>query len=210
MACKYELFDNPSASSEGKTRMHPRPLNNGKVDTEYIIKQMARSSINSDGMIKAVLDDFFDYVSEHLAEGRNVHIEGLGDFRITLSSDVVIKRPEDVRAGSIKVDGIGFRPQKKLMNSLKQNTTFVRTHSLHADTETPFAILSYVQEYFNKPEKAGMAITTRYISAITGLSQKKASECLHALVTAGYLTNPSPDVHHPIYLPTEKLLNHKS
>jgi len=207
MACKYELYNNPSASSKGKTRMHPRPLNNGKTSSKDITKRMAKSNTNSESQIKAVLDDFFNYMYEELAEGKSVHIEGLGDFQITLKSDVTIKHPEDVRAGSIKVDSIGFRPQKKVVDRLKNNVRFERTHSANASADSALAILDHVKAYFENPENKDKGITSQFVKLETGLADKTVSHYLHQLAMLGYLKNLSPDVHHPVYMSTEKLWN---
>jgi len=206
MACKYELRKNPSKAPSGSKYYHARPMNNGKTDLNRICLDMNRGYPGSAEDVKAVIKNFVAEVERHLGLGENVHIDGLGDFQVTLACPPKTKHPEDIRAGSIMVKSVAYKPSKQLVNDLRRETSFERTHAATSNIQHCEALLPAVIEYFTDPANKGKAITSRYLADKACVSVQKASDMLHEMVAKGYLRNPSPDVHHPMYIEDEKLL----
>lgn len=203
--CHYELHHNPSASPKGEKYMHARLADNGKKSMEAMLELLSRRTKLDVPSLRAVLENFTDIVADELAQGKFVQIGGLGGFQMTLSCPDHVKSPEDVRGGSIGVKSVEYRPDRKLLKALKQSTIFRRTRSKKNPNDDWQLILDTVRQYFAAPENDGKAISTKILSSRLDLTPKRASERLHELVAQGYLTNPSTDPHHPMYLAGPKL-----
>ena len=57
-------------------------------------------------------------ISEALKEGNTVTIDGLGTFSVTAQPNRDVEEPSKIRAESIKLKGIGFKPSPKLKDRL--------------------------------------------------------------------------------------------
>lgn len=203
--CRYELYHNPSASPKGGKYMHARLADNGKESMEDMLELLSRRTKLDVPSLRAVLENFTDIVGNELAQGKFVQINGLGGFRMTLSCPGHVKSPEDVRGGSIGVKSVEYRPDKQLLKELRQNATFRRTRNKKNQNDEWPLVVDTVRQYFADPENAGKAISTKILSSRLDLTPKRASERLHELVARGYLTNPSTDPHHPMYMAGEAL-----
>ena len=66
---------------------YPRAVVQGKpVETETIAKDLAKISTVSNSDVQAVLGDIAGVMHTRMAQGKNVHITGLGYFRYTLDT----------------------------------------------------------------------------------------------------------------------------
>lgn len=66
---------------------YPQALVQGKpVETESIAKDLARISTVSNSDVQAVLGDIAPVMHARMAQGKSVHIKGLGYFRYVLST----------------------------------------------------------------------------------------------------------------------------
>lgn len=203
--CRYELYYNPSAAPTGSKYMHARLEGNGKEDMEDLLEELSKRMKRDIPPLRAVVDTFMEIVADELAKGKFVQIDRLGGFRMTLSCPPKIKRPEDVRGGSISVKGLEYRPDKELVKDLRASATFRRTtvkKNVNDDMDT---IIDCIRNYFADPNNVGKAISTKIVASRMDLTPKRASERMHELVARGYLVNPSPDPHHPLYLAGEKI-----
>lgn len=205
MACKYELRKNPSKSPGGSKYYHARPMNNGKADLDYICQQLQKGSGSTVSTIRAGIENFIAELGRQLCEGKSVHIDGLGEFQMTLACPPGTRHPESIRAGSISVKGVAYKPSKQLVLGLKSKAEFERTHVQSTAIQHCESLLPAVVEYFTDPANEGKAITSRYLADRANITPKKASDMLHEMVQKKYLVNLSPDVHHPLYFPTERL-----
>ena len=66
---------------------YPRAVVQGKpVETETIAKDLAKISTVSNSDVQAVLGDIAGVMHTRMAQGKSVHIKGLGYFRYTLDT----------------------------------------------------------------------------------------------------------------------------
>lgn len=74
---------------------YPRAIVQGKpVETETIAKDLAKISTVSNSDVQAVLGDIAGVMHTRMAQGKSVHIKGLGYFRYTLDT-VGVKNEAD-------------------------------------------------------------------------------------------------------------------
>lgn len=74
---------------------YPKAIVQGKpIETETIAKDLAKISTVSNSDVQAVLSDIAGVMHTRMAQGKSVHIKGLGYFRYTLDT-VGVKNEED-------------------------------------------------------------------------------------------------------------------
>ena len=88
MAILFEWYENPVPNDQTDPKtIHARITLNGKVGTDEIRhKIQARSSLTETD-VSAVLDALSHIMGEELAEGRQVHLDGIGYFHPTLKCE---------------------------------------------------------------------------------------------------------------------------
>lgn len=206
MACKYAMFHNPKSAPGGEKYMHPRAVDNGKTDLKGIIRKMSANSTLSQAQLQAVVQDLLDTVASELAEGKNVHINGLGEFKIALQCPPGIRDASEVRAERISVRGVSYKVDAGLKNALQSSTRFQRTTPVNLSQPlTTERALELARGFFADPANKMRGLTSRIFARLANVNQQRASDMLHMLEATKHLANPSYDVHHPVYMPGEKL-----
>ena len=97
---------------------YPRAIVQGKpVETETIAKDLAKISTVSNSDVQAVLGDIAGVMHTRMAQGKSVHIKGLGYFRYVLDT-VGVKDVKDFDfQKQVKAVRIEFIPERtKLSN----------------------------------------------------------------------------------------------
>lgn len=97
---------------------YPRAVVQGKpVETETIAKDLVKISTVSNSDVQAVLGDIAGVMHTRMAQGKSVHIKGLGYFRYTLDT-VGVKDVKDFDfQKQVKAIRIEFIPERtKLSN----------------------------------------------------------------------------------------------
>ena len=97
---------------------YPRAIVQGKpVETETIAKDLARISTVSNSDVQAVLGDIAPVMHTRMAQGKSVHIKGLGYFRYALDTTGV-KNLEDFDFDKqVKAVRVEFIPERKKQSS---------------------------------------------------------------------------------------------
>ncbi len=105
---------------------YPQPVVLGKpVDTDTIAKDLARISTVSKSDVRAVLGDIASVMHDHMAQGRSVHIEGLGYFRYVFDTSGVKSLDEFDFEKQVKAIRVRFIPERKRTVSGKYKRTLV-------------------------------------------------------------------------------------
>lgn len=206
MSCKYDLFTNPpKKGSKRQPELHARPYDNGSVDQDKLFR-MCKQSLLTPDMQRNALSVLTDVMAEQLAEGCNVHIEGIGDFQIALElKSRHVTDPKEVRAGGVMVKTVGFRPDRKLMEYLERNTTFTRASSRRKVTENELFMFLPVLKKFFVDNDGKKSLAAKQMAILMGCSSRQAGAQLKKLETWGYLRNISSNLRSPQYLPEQKL-----
>lgn len=142
MEIQYDFKTNPFKEKDGKPVLYPAVVVKETITTDHIVKELSRHSAYSAGCVMGVLQEVSDAIVSHLRQGRNVRLDGLGTFSLALSSREVTDRKE-IRAASVKIKKVNFRPVPELVKRVRQETEILR-----AD----FGFLPIVKKY-NKEER---------------------------------------------------------
>ena len=92
---------------------YPQAIVQGKpVETETIAKDLSKISTVSNSDVQAVLGDIAGVIHTRMAQGKSVHIKGLGYFRYTLDT-VGVEDLEDFDfEKQVKAVRVGFIPER--------------------------------------------------------------------------------------------------
>mgnify|MGYP002226552592 CR=1 FL=1 len=113
-------------------------------------------------------------VVSHLRQGKNVRLDGLGTFSLALSSREVTDRKE-IRAASVRIKKVNFRPVPELVKRVRQDTDILRAE---------FGFLPTGKKY-TKEER--WKLLEAYLKEHGSITRLVYSECLGmARTTAAY------------------------
>ena len=195
MAANYDFFLTPQPDGSDKVRYHARVVVKRTVSNKEVAEEISRRCTINKAEALAVFDEMADILREYLKEGCAVHLDGIGSFRIRAKSPAVRSKKE-VRAESIKFDGIVFTPEKKLLRRLG-GTKFTKVEYSQTSGEiSEIEIDGRLMEYF----KDHTYITTKEMQMLCGLSNHTALRRLKERVKAGTMTHPGHRCA-PFYFP---------
>ena len=99
---------------------YPQAIVQGEpVETETIAKDLAKISTVSNSDVQAVLGDISGVMHTRMAQGKSVHIKGLGYFRYTLDT-VGVKNLEDFDfEKQVKAVRVQFTPERERLSGSK-------------------------------------------------------------------------------------------
>ena len=195
MAALYDLFRTPQPQDKKKVRYHARSVVTGKVDTQDLVRIIAQRSAFKESVVTGVLVGLKDVLSELLADGKSIQLDGVGAFRISAKSPSVRDRHE-IRSESIEFKGVVYKADKKLLRKLSA-TKFLRTKDSHCSEDiSEIEIDGVLTEYFKEHDY----ITTKELEQLCGLSNATALRRLKDRVKEGKLTHPG-HLRAPFYFP---------
>lgn len=112
MDIKYDFKANPFKEKDGKPVLYPAVVVKETITTDHIVKELSKHSA-------------YSAVVSHLRQGKNVRLDGLGTFSLALSSREVTDRKE-IRAASVRIKKVNFRPVPELVKRVRQETDILR------------------------------------------------------------------------------------
>ena len=100
MAILFDWYENPKPSDkeQGEKTLHPRLKYNGSIGTDVLSRRIQERCSLTETDVTAVLDALSHIMGQELANGRQVHLDGIGYFRPCLTSTepvtkLVVARP---------------------------------------------------------------------------------------------------------------------
>ena len=113
----YELPEPKDKQREEKI-LHPRIRLNGSTTTDELRRRIQERSSLTETDVSAVLDALSHVMGEDLAEGRQVHLDGIGYFYPVLTSTEPVTAATKRKTTKIKLKGIKFRADQVLKNEI--------------------------------------------------------------------------------------------
>ena len=199
MSIRYSWYKNPlPKAGEEREGLHPRPLFNGMADTDSLAKEIENATSLTESDVKAVLMALSRAVSNSLAQGEQVHLDGLGYFMPTLTAEgkVTEEMPLRERSRKVRFKGISFRADRELQGRMGP-ISFSLIHrgdssGLPSDEE----IIAKLTDYFSTQTY----LTRRKLENLCGIRTTTAVRLLRRLIDEGRLRNDGTR-QQPIYLP---------
>lgn len=115
MTIRFKVIERgqPGVAGGGEKKFYASNMISGNSDIEDLTEDIEKISTVSGADIRAVLYALTDVIPRMLADGKSVKLGDIGNFRVSISSEGVLKA-EDVNANCIKKSKILFSPGKKL------------------------------------------------------------------------------------------------
>lgn len=200
MSINYSWYRNPQREEGDITEgLHPRPFFNGTVDTRQLAKEIENATSLTEGDVKATLVALSHAVARALAMGEQVHLEGLGYFTPTLTTDGKVTEEMSLRERSRKVrfKGISFRTDSELLSHMGPITFRHVNRGEFSGLPTDEELEAKLTAYFSKQAY----ITRLKLEGLFGIRTTTAVRLLRRLQDEGFLKNDGTR-QQPIYLPT--------
>ncbi len=151
MAILFDWYENPKTSEQqGEENMlHPRLRLNGKVSTAQLRARIQKYCTLTETDVIAVLDALSHAMGEELAEGRQVHLDGIGFFRPKSGEHRAGNRKEHKRKNTkVRLKGIVYRPDRLLMDEVGKVKVQRTRFSFHSSKLTDEEIDALLTEFF--------------------------------------------------------------
>lgn len=175
-------------NEEGKTLLYPRLVAKGRCDMKQLAQTATYNTTINPSELKAAVELLRNGMTQLLAEGHTVHIDGMGTFSLSIALRKGRERERTDGSGtrrnasSICVSGVNFRPDKQWLAELdtacrptRAPQTFARKRSPYTPEERLALALKHL---------AGHPwLDTGTYALLTGLSRTTAGRELRRLAT---------------------------
>ena len=191
----YELPEPKDKQREEKI-LHPRIRLNGSTTTDELRRRIQERSSLTETDVSAVLDALSHVMGEDLAEGRQVHLDGIGYFHPVLTSTEPVTAATKRKTTKIKLKGIKFRADQVLKNeigAIKVKPLGLNEHSQKlSDKEIDRRLTSYFSTH--------QFLTRDKFQVLCGMMRSTAQLHIRLLRSEGKLENVGK-LNQPIYIP---------
>lgn len=149
MAINFEWYKNPVAPGKpDEEKVHARITLNGRTGTEYLRRKIQEYSALSETDVSAVLDALSHVMGRELAEGRQVHLDGIGYFHPTLKCSEEVTMDTKRKNTKVELKGIKFRADQALKNEIGNVKLKNIEHTGHSRKLTNEEIDKRLEGYF--------------------------------------------------------------
>jgi predicted histone-like DNA-binding protein len=183
MDVKYDWYRNPGSNNGGETpKLHARVVESGTVDAELLAERVAAKTALAKADIAGALVALADEMTNCLMDGYRVHIRGIGYFRLTLKHPATEKENE-IRAESIAVKNIVFRPEKSFKDRFKGKhpTKLEAPKKNHSQTYDEGQADAKLRQFFS----AHTLMNSHDFQSLFGLTHTTAARRLAELLAEG-------------------------
>ena len=191
----YVIKEMPAGMGNGKKgRLFPKMQVYTEFDYDKVVELIhTNSPAFSQATVRGVLDTLAVVMKSYLPMGHTMKIDNLGVFSLSLEfadneteTTNQQESQETQETGSkkkyhhVKVKGVNFKVDKKLVNAINKENTFERT-SGNPSTPSPYTLEERLQRALNHIDKHGF-ITLQEYANLNRLSYSSASRELTKLV----------------------------
>lgn len=198
MAILFDWYENPKPAEkqqEEKT-LHPRLRLNGSTDTHDLRRRIQERCSLTETDVTAVLDALSHVMGQDLAEGRQVHLDGIGYFRPTLTCTEPVTASTKRKSTKVKLKSIRFRADRALrseIGAIKVKPLKLNEHSSKLSSEE---IDLRLTNYFS----THMFLTRNDFQNLCRMMRSTAMRHIRRLRSEGKLKNMGMTTQ-PIYVP---------
>lgn len=199
MAIQFDWYENPknTEQQDEKTLLHPRLRMNGTVSTKQLRARIQKHCTVTETDVVAVLDALSHALGEELAEGRQVHLDGIGFFRPNLTTTEPVTAETKRKTTKVKLKGIVYRPDRALVDEVGKVKVMRTRFPFHSSRLSDEEIDALLEEYFTTHE----FIQRKSFQFLCRMAQTTANRYLHRLCEEGKLKNvgfPKQPVYKPV------------
>ena len=159
MELKYDIYTLNNAQGTGEKRQYVRIVQHEPMTEKQLQEKIQNRCSLTKGDVAAVLAELHDLMVEEFSLGRRFYIPEIGYFSMSASLEMPEENPDKKITGKeVRITGIKFRPEGKLMEVVQRNVHFVRSRYSNQSTKySEEKMLENIKEYLQK----NRYITTR-------------------------------------------------
>lgn len=193
MSIKYSILS-IKKTREGEERHYAKAVYGQTIDSKQLEREIQYSTTLTPTDIKACLSALSAQIKQHLKDGDSIHLEGIGYLKVSLQC-LPEMNPERPSGRFVEVKSVRFRPEKQLLNDLK-DTPFVlaKDHRRSAEV-TEDELMDILKNYF----ESHAFLRRSQLQSIAHLTKEVTCIRLRKLVEKGVLRKEGPR-NAPIYL----------
>jgi predicted histone-like DNA-binding protein len=185
MSLRYDFYENPAPKdSDKRPKLHARVVTDGTMNIDELARHIHGICTLTTADIKASLIALVEVMANELASGQRIHLDGLGYFNLTLAAPPV-DSPKEIRAESIQVRSVVFRPEKSFKKRFKGIPLKRSKEKKHSNRYSAIEIDGLLTGYFLN----NTHITCRTFCSLCGFTESTGRRRLHQLVAEGKLRN---------------------
>ncbi len=196
MGIQYDFYQNPpQEGDEAKPKLHARVKPAGTVGMEEVCELIHHFSSLSTADMKGAIDALANILELKLTAGYRVHLEGLGTFGLTLTCPPVDK-PNEIRAESVKVKSVVFRPEKAFVKRVKGSAMVRVRDKNHTRSQADEEMDAHLDAWFAKQP----TLTGKQFCGLCGFTRTTGHRRLKQLLADGRL-RATGHWKAPLYVP---------
>ncbi len=183
MAIHYDFYKTTGAFA-AEEKWFPRLVDNGTTETEEIMERIEESTSLTISDLKGAIDALVSQIAQHLEDGKNVHIDGLGHFSLSIGGEVARNEEGELRLKHAAIRSVNFRPEPSLLRRMS-NASFTskqhrgRQSSAIDEAQLPSTLAALCVETGH--------FTSRAFAKALKLTQSTANRRLNRLCAEGIL-----------------------
>ena len=185
MELKYDIYALRNSQGTGEDRQYVRIVQHDPMSEKALLERIQNRCSLTRGDVAAVLAELHDIAVHEFSTGRRFYIPEIGYFSLAASLEMPEENPDKKITGKeVRVTGINFRPEAKLLKEVQRNVHFVRSRYTNQSTVyTEEKLLNGITEYL----KTNRYITARIIRHQFGLTQYTTQKWLKHFCEKGLL-----------------------
>lgn len=180
MGAKYVMQEMNDLNRPGERVLYPRMVSMGCCDTERLIRETMRNTTYGPGEVRGMLALLARGMASMMAEGYSVKLDGIGVFSPSLSLREGKEREQvdgdgtKRNASSIRVGGVKFRADKRLVNDVDLRCSLSRERGKTVRGGSPYPPERRLEMALRFLD-SNRFLTVGDYSALTGLGRTTAS-----------------------------------
>lgn len=108
---QFERYQNKNGKSTANGKWYGRVVTTGTVDTKDLAKIIQDRATVRESDVIAVLNELGEAVGQFIGQGKRVHLDGIGFFKVGISTEGVTRRDDFNIGFHLKGININFQPE---------------------------------------------------------------------------------------------------
>jgi predicted histone-like DNA-binding protein len=190
MSIYYDLYETPSPEGEEPKPLHARVCSKGTISGKDFMNQVFREEHMPHAMIVGIVQAITTTLGDWLANGYTVEVEGLGFFSTTLKCTRPAMTKKEVRAESVRLSTVKFRPSIEFKRYVDSKMDLERADKRFFPVKTSFFELTQPDARKQKMLSfldANVCITRAEYARLVNVTDRRATSDLQEFVSSGFI-----------------------
>ena len=188
MSIYYDLYETPSPEGEEPKPLHARVCSKGTISGKDFMNQVFREEHMPHAMIVGIVQAITTTLGDWLANGYTVEVEGLGFFSTTLKCTRPAMTKKEVRAESVKLSTVKFRPSIEFKRYVDSKMDLERADKRFFPVK-PKAVgdMDARKQKMLSFLDANVCITRAEYARLVNVTDRRATSDLQEFVSSGFI-----------------------